>query len=105
MLTISEITALKVCKNCTHVGTVGSGEWQKFKCFAEQNYAGINLVDGHKEYFIPFCVDQRADTAETTCGKEGRWFEAKSAEQEKPQVAYEHQAKKEIKRGVSAEDL
>ena len=67
----------KLCINCKHVGTNGSGEWAKYRCFAPQNAAGINLVAGHKEYGILYCMDARAQNID--CGALGNWYEPKPA--------------------------
>ena len=70
-------TEPKLCINCKHVGTNSSGEWAKYKCFAPQNFAGINLVAGHKEYGILYCIDARVQNID--CGAIGSWYESKPA--------------------------
>lgn len=69
----------KWCTMCKHVGTNGSGNADTFRCFAPQNKHIINLVNGSKEYEVPFCATHRKmGTAMTAhCGTEGRWWEFK----------------------------
>jgi hypothetical protein len=72
-----ETAALKLCTNCSYVGTNQRGEWELYRCFAPQNYKGINLVDGHKIYVFTFCKDLRVFhpvSSGTICGELGEWY-------------------------------
>ena len=70
----------KLCINCKHIGTNSSGDWTKYRCFAPQNYAGVNLVTGDKEYCVSLCAANRATGIEgvgRSCTAIGQWYEPK----------------------------
>lgn len=67
---------LKLCKDCHHVAS-SAVSWENYRCMAPENFQGINLVDGHKEYRAEFCKDQRAWGAPDYCSSYGKWFKQK----------------------------
>lgn len=64
----------KLCINCKHIGTNSSGDWKSYKCFAPQNFAGVNLVTGAKLYATLFCEEARQHN--NRCGALGDWYDA-----------------------------
>lgn len=55
---------MNLCLNCQYVGTNASGDWEKYRCFAPENAAGVNLVTGAQEYKLIYCKAIRYPAAE-----------------------------------------
>jgi len=73
---ISAISEQKFCKDCANL--IGKRDhiekWEDWKCGAEQNKSGVNLVSGATVYKITLCDSQRKDDIAGTCGPNGKWF-------------------------------
>jgi hypothetical protein len=65
----------KFCIDCARIATVGSREISLYRCMAPENFAGYNLVDGHKIYKIEFCTDARNNA--DACSYSAHWFKEK----------------------------
>lgn len=101
----SSAPASKLCVNCKHVATSTNG-WENFRCLSPNNGSRINLVAGHKEYFVPFCKQQRENTDAAFCSPAGRWWEEKPAVEVPVPTMAQAIAKATGKiRGISADDL
>lgn len=72
----------KFCINCKHIGRNGSGDAQRYRCFAEQNVVKrfTDLVTGNSatKFIYESCYAAREQSFTVgidSCGPEGRWFE------------------------------
>lgn len=71
-----EAVNLRLCINCQHIGTNGTGEAKLFRCFAPGNVlATPDLVTGGKRYKSLYCYDVRESVQ--LCGSRGEWWEEK----------------------------
>lgn len=64
----------KFCKNCANVSIPYSGDTNKYRCFAEQNHAGYDLVTGDKLYLYVTCYQARCEDIADNCTPQGKWF-------------------------------
>jgi hypothetical protein len=55
---------MNLCINCQYIGTNASGDWEKYRCFAPENAAGVNLITGAQEYKLMYCKTVRYPAAE-----------------------------------------
>lgn len=96
----------KLCVTCKHIATSPIGGWENFRCFAPQNYLGLNMVTGGKQYKIEFCKDHRtfSGDADNFCGREGKWWVFNPPKVQIVQVG-SAPAKAASTRGISADDL
>lgn len=107
MPTISSAETLKLCKDCEYVASSREG-WENYRCKAEQNFLCINPVDGHREYKVEFCRELRVSSVESSvCGREpARWFKQRELPPLSPVTTLdEKRASREIKKGITADDL
>lgn len=66
-----------LCIDCHWFSKSRMGEMYNHRCLAEENYDGINLIDGDIVMKRDFCLQHRTTNIPELCGVEGRWFKQK----------------------------
>ena len=69
----------KFCRDCRWIGTNGSMDATKFRCFSPANKDGYNLVTGDDLLIFATAADARDYVGDEGCGKDALWFEVKPA--------------------------
>lgn len=79
-------TEPKFCINCEHIGTNSSRDIDTYRCFAPQNFAGYNLIDGSRIYTHHTCASCRYESTDRNlgCDMNGNWFEVKLVQSPQP---------------------
>jgi len=76
-------TGHRFCVACTHIAGNQYNNEDKYRCCHPNNFAGYNLVTGHKIFHVEFCKDVRNDSTLCSvelCGTEGRWYQERALE-------------------------
>jgi len=65
-----------LCVDCHWISMPYNRNPDEARCFAQENYAGINVVDGSRVYFYPLCKDYRSveNRHPSACGIQGKWW-------------------------------
>lgn len=64
------------CKDCIHLlnRRMAFENAPNWRCNAQENKKGLDLLTGEVTLKIPLCKDQRSRIGNDVCGPEGKWF-------------------------------